>query len=204
MCPHPRKISPAADFTYSKAGLNKTLKTSIAADLLISLASGTPFLGRFAVPEPGRVLFMSGESGLAALLSIAQRICGARGLTLASLDNFLLCPDEPRLDDPADVEELTRLVEKLKPVCVQDGPTNAAVFQGFVRWLLVPALRAGDIGVMDNLSGHKTAAVVEAIKAAGASICYLPPILRISIRLRTSSRRSKPGCGPSVHRSQTL
>ena len=56
-------------------GAFKTLKTSITADLLISLASGTPFLGQFDVAEPGRALFLSGESGLAALQSIAGRIC---------------------------------------------------------------------------------------------------------------------------------
>ena len=52
----------------------KTLKTSVTADLLISLASGTPFLGQFAVSEPGRTLFLSGESGMAALQSIARRV----------------------------------------------------------------------------------------------------------------------------------
>ena len=59
-------------------GAFKTLKTSLAADLLISIASGTPFLGRFPVPQPGRVLFLSGESGLPALQSIARRICAER------------------------------------------------------------------------------------------------------------------------------
>lgn len=58
---------------------------------------------------------------------------------------------------------------------ITDGPTNAAVFEGFVRWLLVPALHLGDIVVMDNLSSHKSAAVAEAIETAGATIHYLPP-----------------------------
>src|SRR5579862_385247 len=91
-------------------GAFKTLKTSIAADLMISLASGTPFLGRFPVSEPGRVLFLSGESGLAALQSIARRICAERGLALEKLDNFLLSPDLPKLDCPDDVAALKQLV----------------------------------------------------------------------------------------------
>ena len=108
-------------------GAFKTLKTSIAADLLISLASGTPFLGRFPVPKPGRVLFLSGESGLPALQSIARRICAERGLSLESLTNFLLSPDLPRLDRPSDVEALKRLVEKEKPVCVVIDPAYLAM-----------------------------------------------------------------------------
>jgi hypothetical protein len=108
-------------------GAFKTLKTSIAADLLISLASGTKFLGRFPVPEPGRVLFLSGESGLAALQSIARRICAERGLSLDSLENFKLSPDLPRLDRPSDVAALKKLVEREKPVCVVIDPAYLAM-----------------------------------------------------------------------------
>jgi hypothetical protein len=108
-------------------GAFKTLKTSIAADLLISLASGTPFLGRFPVAKPGRVLFLSGESGLPALQSIVRRICRERGLSLESLDNFLLSTDLPRLDRPGDVAALKKLVENEKPVCVVIDPAYLAM-----------------------------------------------------------------------------
>lgn len=66
-------------------------------------------------------------------------------------------------------------VQGTRAAMITDGPTTAAVFEGFVRWLLVPALRPGDIVVLDNLSSHKTAAVAEAIQAVGATVCYLPP-----------------------------
>jgi len=88
-------------------GAFKTLKTSLAADLLISLASGTPFLGRFPVSQPGRVLFLSGESGLPPLKSMARRICAERGLSLESLENFVCSPDVPRLGDPFDMMAFT-------------------------------------------------------------------------------------------------
>ena len=103
-------------------GAFKTLKTSLAADLLISIASGTPFLGRFPVPQPGRVLFLSGESGLPALQSIARRICAERGLSLEKLDNFVLSPDLPRLDLKSDVAALKKLIEAERPVCVVIDP----------------------------------------------------------------------------------
>jgi hypothetical protein len=108
-------------------GAFKTLKTSITADLLISLGSGTPFLGHFAVPEPGRTLFLSGESGLAALQSIARRIAAARGLSLDTLNNFELSPKLPNLDNADDIRALGRIVRRKKPVCVAIDPAYLAI-----------------------------------------------------------------------------
>lgn len=56
-----------------------------------------------------------------------------------------------------------------------DGPMNAATFAGYVTRCLAPALRPGDIVVMDNLASHKVKGVVEAIESAGASVWFLPP-----------------------------
>jgi DNA-binding transcriptional ArsR family regulator len=108
-------------------GAFKTLKTSVTADLLISLASGTPFLGQFPVAEPGRTLFLSGESGLSALQSIARRVCTARGLSLDGLENFELSPKLPRLDIAADVRALRRIIRDKRPVCVAIDPAYLAI-----------------------------------------------------------------------------
>jgi hypothetical protein len=66
-------------------GPRKSLKTSILADLIISAASATPFLNKFAVPRPIRCAFISGESGDFTIQETAKRICYAKGLDLASL-----------------------------------------------------------------------------------------------------------------------
>ena len=58
---------------------------------------------------------------------------------------------------------------------VIDGAINGEAFLAYVRQVLVPTLRAGDIVVMDNLSSHKKAGVRQAIEAAGAKLLYLPP-----------------------------
>jgi len=55
------------------------------------------------------------------------------------------------------------------------GPTDATVFLGYVEQCLAPALRPGDIVVMDNLASHKVRGVEEAIERVGASLWYLPP-----------------------------
>lgn len=56
-----------------------------------------------------------------------------------------------------------------------EGATNTEVFVAFLREVLVPALRPGDVLVMDNLGAHQPGVVRELIEAAGASILFLPP-----------------------------
>lgn len=58
---------------------------------------------------------------------------------------------------------------------VLDGAVDGRAFLAYVRQVLAPALRPGDVLVMDNLSSHKVAGVREAVEAAGATLLYLPP-----------------------------
>lgn len=58
---------------------------------------------------------------------------------------------------------------------VIDGAVNGDLFVAYVRQVLVPTLRPGDIVVMDNLASHKRVGVRQAIEAAGAELRYLPP-----------------------------
>jgi transposase len=58
---------------------------------------------------------------------------------------------------------------------VLDGAMNGEAFLAYVDRILVPALRPGDIVVMDNLGCHKTMGVRVAIEAAGAELRFLPP-----------------------------
>jgi transposase len=58
---------------------------------------------------------------------------------------------------------------------VLDGAVNASAFEAFVREVLVPTLRPGDLVILDNLSSHKGARIGERIRAAQAELLYLPP-----------------------------
>jgi transposase len=58
---------------------------------------------------------------------------------------------------------------------VLDGPINRDAFETYVKKVLVPELRPGDIVVMDNLSSHKGPRVRQMIEQAGAELRYLPP-----------------------------
>jgi transposase len=58
---------------------------------------------------------------------------------------------------------------------VYEGATDEVAFLTFLREVLVPVLRPGDIVVMDNLSAHKVKAVARVLRGAGLGVWYLPP-----------------------------
>ena len=58
---------------------------------------------------------------------------------------------------------------------VFDGPIDGESFLAYVRQILVPTLRPGDVVVMDNLPAHKVEGVRQAIEAVGAIRLLLPP-----------------------------
>ena len=58
---------------------------------------------------------------------------------------------------------------------VLDGPINGDWFEAYVRHVLAPTLRRGDIVILDNLSSHKRAAARDLIETAGAELRFLPP-----------------------------
>lgn len=58
---------------------------------------------------------------------------------------------------------------------VLDGPISGDWFEAYVRHVLAPTLKPGDIVIMDNLSSHKRGAARKLIEAAGAELRFLPP-----------------------------
>ena len=65
--------------------------------------------------------------------------------------------------------------DRLTAPCVFDGPINGRSFTAYVEQILVPTLSPGDIVIMDNLGSHKSQAVRQAIRQAGARLFFLPP-----------------------------
>ena len=87
-------------------GLQKTLKTSTAWDMAVSLATGEPFLGRFEVPQQTRVAFFSGEGGLGFLQDVGRRVCASKKINLEDIDAMVVCDWLPRLDSADDLRQL--------------------------------------------------------------------------------------------------
>ncbi len=81
---------------------------------------------------------------------------------------------------PLNTPKTTTLLSSIR----LDGTTVRTAFQGalnkerfleYLRNVLVPRLREGDVVVMDNLGSHKVSSVAELIRSAGAEPLYLPP-----------------------------
>jgi len=82
--------------------------------------------------------------------------------------------------------------------CLFDGPVNGQLFLAWVRESLVPALKPGQIVIMDNLGSHRGKAVRQAIRQAGAKLLFLPkyspdlnPIEQVFSKLKHLLRKAQ-------------
>jgi transposase len=66
-------------------------------------------------------------------------------------------------------------MEGMGPSLAVEGTTSATVFETYVKKVLAPTLRPGQIVVMDNLSAHKGARVGDLVAQRGCELVYLPP-----------------------------
>jgi transposase len=87
--------------------------------------------------------------------------------------------------------------DRIDAPCVIDGPINGQSFLAWVEQMLVPTLKPGDIVILDNLGSHKGEAARRAIRAAGASLLFLPPyspdlnpIEQVFAKLKTLLRKA--------------
>jgi hypothetical protein len=118
------------------AGEPKTFKTLLELDLAVSIASGTPFLGRFAVPRVGPVCIVQEENTPGDMQDRLMRIASSRGVgpSLASnghdatidfgkdLGIYLLNNEGFSLLDEHWMRWLERRIRKIKPALVTFDP----------------------------------------------------------------------------------
>ena len=64
--------------------------------------------------------------------------------------------------------------DRLEAPWLLNRPIDGERFLVYVEQVLVPTLRPGDIVIMDNLGSHKSRAVRQAIRSAGARLIFLP------------------------------
>lgn len=95
------------------AAPKKGMKTSTMVDLAVSLASGSPFLGTFDIPEAVPVLLLSGESGGFVIKDTVARVCRAKEIEggIAGLEGrFFVGFELPQLSQAEQVEALSETI----------------------------------------------------------------------------------------------
>jgi len=87
--------------------------------------------------------------------------------------------------------------DRLDAPCLFDGPINGERFRAYVEQFLVPALKPGDVVVLDNLGSHKGKAARQAVRAVGARLLFLPksspdlnPIEQVFAKFKTLLRKA--------------
>ena len=66
-------------------------------------------------------------------------------------------------------------LEGMGPCVAVVGSTTREVFEAYVERVLAPALRPGQVVVLDNLAAHKGEEVRELVEARGCQLLFLPP-----------------------------
>ena len=65
--------------------------------------------------------------------------------------------------------------EGMGPCLAVEGSSTRGVFEAYLKRVLAPSLRLGQVVIMDNLSSHKGSRVRELVEERGCEILYLPP-----------------------------
>ena len=87
--------------------------------------------------------------------------------------------------------------DRIEAPWVLDRPINAERFHAYVKNVLAPTLRFGDMVVVDNLASHRRPDIRAAIRQAGAKLFFLPkyspdlnPIEQVSAKLKHRLRKA--------------
>lgn len=109
-------------------GRSKVCKTGVAIDMVVSLGSGSPFLGHFATKKC-RVGFWSGESGGATVQAKALRCAESRGVDLAQCSVFWSF-DLPKLGRLDHIDAMADVVQRHSLDVVLVDPLYLSLLDG--------------------------------------------------------------------------
>ena len=141
-------------------GASKTLKTTIALDMAVSITTQTPFMEKFAVPHLRRVMFLSGESGEATLQESLRLIAAQKGLTNEALQFLHVGFRLPKLSKDGHVEDL---IEEL-----QENEIDIVFIDPLYR-----CLNVGDGASNVYAMGEQLDSIAEKIHRAGITAVLL-------------------------------
>jgi hypothetical protein len=96
-------------------GAPKCAKTWLGLDMALSVATGTPCLGKYTVPEPGPVLVYLAEDALPAVRERIDGMARHRGLDLDQVEIHVITTPVLRLDQDRDRARLWETARRLRP-----------------------------------------------------------------------------------------
>jgi hypothetical protein len=118
-------------------GAPKCAKTWLSLDMALSVATGTPCLGKYAVPEPGTVLVYLAEDALVVVRERIEGMAWHRGLDLDRVEVHVITASVLRLDQERDRMRLWETTRRLRP--------RLLVLDPLVRLHGIDENRAGDV-----------------------------------------------------------
>ena len=96
-------------------GAPKCSKTWLALDMALSVATGTPCLNKYAVPEPGSVLVYLAEDALPIVRERVEGMARRRDLDVAAVPMHVITMPVLRLDRGPHRSQLFETVRRLRP-----------------------------------------------------------------------------------------
>ena len=194
-------------------GAPKCSKTWLGLDLALSVATGTPCLGRYAVPQPGPVLVYLAEDALPIVRQRVEGMAQHRGLALEQVELYVITAPTLRLDRDPHRRQLQQTAQRLRPRLLLLDPlvrlhgideNNASEVAGLLAYLR-QLQRQLDLSVMLVHHTRKNAAGVAAgqslrgsgdLHAFGDSNLYLR---RVKERLLLVSEHRAAPASPPVY-----
>jgi hypothetical protein len=146
-------------------GAPKSLKTWMALEMAVSVASGSACLATYDVPSPGPVLLYAAEDSESALRLRLESLAQHHALSLASLDIRVITTETLRLDRTADQERLEATVELHRPVLL--------ILDPLVRLHAIDENAAGEIATLLGylrLLQRKTGAAIALVHHAKKNV----------------------------------
>jgi hypothetical protein len=135
-------------------GQEKTFKTGVTVDLLISLATGSKFLGEFEINDRRSSVIFTAEIGLPTAQRLNRRICQQKGVDPSQIDCIDVVDTIPSF-----------LIDKRTGL-----PTNVDAMRGLRRYF---AERRPDVAVFDPLYFAMGGAAVGDMYEIGAVLNYI-------------------------------
>src|SRR5437773_2629925 len=121
-------------------GTPKSLKTWLALEMAVAVASGSACLATFPVPSPGPVLLYAAEDSESALRLRLESLAHHHGIHLACFDVAVTTADSLRLDRTADQERLEATLTLHRPTLL--------ILDPLVRLHAIDENAAGEIAAL--------------------------------------------------------